>query len=128
MSRVIRKPDFRLSKNKYADQLRSNCPVFATRIVHFILFLYQKFQDSSFHLWVYSQFVSDLFENHIVDFLAIMTRLKLELHLLTKMRRYSYEQQSQEHGESIENSEKLHRIVSYFSPRLCDYCMYNYKF
>ena len=63
MSRIIRKADFYLCKNKDADQLCSNCTavtaqlisafVFATWMVQFLLYLYPKFQYSSFLLWVY---------------------------------------------------------------------------
>ena len=54
LSRVMRKPDFCLCKNKGADQLRSICQaVFATRIVQCILYLHPKFHDSNFLLSPY---------------------------------------------------------------------------
>ena len=46
MSCIMRNPDFCTS------QLVSTF-VFATRIVQYLLYLYAKFQDSSFLLWVY---------------------------------------------------------------------------
>ena len=44
VSRVMRKQDFHLCENKGADQLLSNCEVFATQIVHFLSFLTPKVQ------------------------------------------------------------------------------------
>ena len=66
----MRRPDFYLCENKGTDQLYSyaktkaqiSCAVtallictfvFTTRIVQFLFYLYPKFQDSSFFLWVY---------------------------------------------------------------------------
>ena len=60
MSRVTRKPDFRICVNKDADQLRGitakliSAFVFATRIVQSLYFLNPKFQASSHLLWLYS--------------------------------------------------------------------------
>ena len=62
MSLVMRKLDFCICENKDADQLRSDRTgdrgdstfVFAIRIVHFLYYLYPKFQASSHLLWLYS--------------------------------------------------------------------------
>ena len=58
MSRVVRKRDYCLCKNKDADQLRSkkkliSAFVFATWIVQFLFFLKPKFQASSLLLGLY---------------------------------------------------------------------------
>ena len=53
----MRKPTLCICENKDADQLRGN-RVFATRIVHFLLYLYPNFQD--FLCDCTGWFVSDL--------------------------------------------------------------------
>ena len=60
----MRKPDFAYVKTKAQISCAVTAKlisafVFATRIVHFLLYLYPKFQDSSFLL----SFVSDLVGN-----------------------------------------------------------------
>ena len=63
LSRVSRKPDFCICKNKEADQLRGNREVtaklisafvFAIRILQFLYYLNPKFQASTHLLWLYS--------------------------------------------------------------------------
>ena len=67
MSRVIRKPDFCICKNKDPDQLRGNREadqrLCFRYIVQFLYFLNTEFQASSHLLSLYSQFVSDLVGN-----------------------------------------------------------------
>ena len=63
MSRVMRKPAFRICENKDADQLRSNYTadqrLYFRYIAQFLYFLDPKFQASSHILWLYSPVVSD---------------------------------------------------------------------
>ena len=55
LSRVVRKPDFCQGENKGADTAKLiSAFVFATRIVHFLYFLYPKFPVSGHLLCLYS--------------------------------------------------------------------------
>ena len=75
----MRKRDYCLCKNKYADQLCSNCTADVTAQLTRPLFLLHKQYNSSFFLIqnfkllaicaCTAPFVSDLFGNHIVGFL-----------------------------------------------------------
>ena len=50
----MRKPDFCLCETKGADQLCSNCTFdIVTRIVQFFVYLFSKFEASSFFLRLY---------------------------------------------------------------------------
>ena len=95
MSRVMRKPTFRICENKDADQLRViSAFVIATRIVQSLYFLNPKFQASSHLLWLYSlacvgpgwkpehwfshdaaQIKKKLYHGYIPDFLVIKKKL-----------------------------------------------------
>ena len=54
LSRIVRKPNFCLYENKGADQLCSNCESDQRLCFRYSdLYLYRKFQDSNFLLWLH---------------------------------------------------------------------------
>ena len=73
----MRKPDFCLCKNKGADQLCSNCTANQGLCFHYMdsiippLYLYPKFQDSSFLM---KGFMSDMVRNPEDWFSRIMAQ------------------------------------------------------